>query len=145
MHGRDKWYRPAFIMDGAIMAELVKSSPELVTPEAFQDLYVFMFNYCEKVLFLPGQIEQWITICDLNNMGISAMPRKQLIAIGTLCQENFVAFLYRSFYCNVSWGQRSLYKAVSVLIDEVTKQKIVLSGEVAPPALVEMFHPSQLE
>ena len=35
LHGRDKWYRPAFIMDGGLMAEFAKNSPELVTPEVF--------------------------------------------------------------------------------------------------------------
>jgi len=58
------------------MGDLAKKDPDLVTPETFQELYVFMFNYCKKVLFLPGQVEQWVTICDLNNMGVTSIPRK---------------------------------------------------------------------
>lgn len=54
-------------------------------------------------------------------------------------------FMYRAFYTHVGWGQRGLYKAVSVFIDPETKMKIVLAGEGAPAALVDMFHPSQLE
>ena len=45
----------------------------------------------------------------------------------------------------MSWGQRGLYKALSVFIDEVTKQKIVLAGDGTPEAMTDMFHPSQLE
>ena len=41
----------------------------------------------------------------------------------------------------MSWGQRLLYKGLQVFIDDETKQKIVLSGESAPDALVRMFHP----
>ena len=54
LHGRDKYYRPCFIMDGGLMAEFAKTSPELVTPEIFQDLFLYMYNYCKNVLFLPG-------------------------------------------------------------------------------------------
>jgi len=63
-------------MDGAIMAELAKKEPDMMTPEVFQDLFIYLFNYCKKVIFLPGQVEQWITICDLNNMGVTSVPRK---------------------------------------------------------------------
>ena len=105
-------------------------------------MFVYLFNYCKKVIFLPGQVEQWITICDLNNMGVGAIPRKQLIAIGQLCQNNFMYFMYRAFYTHVGWGQRALFKAVGVFIDPETKLKIILAGEGAPAALVDMFHPS---
>ena len=86
------------------MADIAKKDPDMITPEVFQDLYWYMFNYCKKALFLPGQIEQWVTVCDLNNMGVTSLPRKQLIAIGQLCQANFLYFLFRSFYTHVGWG-----------------------------------------
>ena len=54
-------------------------------------------------------------------MGATSVPRKPLIAFGQLCQANFMYFLYRSFYTHVGWGQRALYKGVSVFIDPETK------------------------
>jgi len=36
IHGRDKFYRPAFVMDGRVMAELAKKEPDMMTPEVFQ-------------------------------------------------------------------------------------------------------------
>ena len=142
IHGRDKYFRPLFVMDGALMGNLAKKQPELVTPEAFTELFVFYMNYCRKVLFLPGQVEQWITICDLNNMGVTAIPRKQLLAIGELCQSNFLYFLFRSFYVHVGWGQRQLYKALGPFIDPETKLKIQLFGEGDPAPLKDICHPS---
>lgn len=54
MHGRDKFYRPTFVIDGQIMADVANTRPELITPEIFNEMFAFMFTYCKKVLFLPG-------------------------------------------------------------------------------------------
>ena len=50
--------------------------------------------------------------------------------------------MYRSFYLNVSWAQRLFYKGVSMFIDPETKIKLVMSGESAPKAMVDFYHPS---
>ncbi len=117
----------------------------MITSEVFNDMFVFLFRYVKNVLLLPGQIEQWVTICDLNNMSMTSLPRKQILAFGNLCQANLMYFLFRSFYTHVGWGQRLFYKGVQMFIDDETKLKIVLAADGAPEALVEMFHPSQLE
>ena len=127
------------------MAELAKTEPDLISAEAFNDMFTFMWVYVKKVILLPGQVEQWITICDLNNMSMTALPRKQILAFGSLCQANLMYFLFRSFYTHVGWGQRLFYKGVQVFIDDETKLKIVLAADGAPQQLVDMFHPSQLE
>ena len=57
------------------MAELAKTEPDLISAEAFNDMFTFMWVYVKKVILLPGQVE-WITICDLNNMSMTALPRK---------------------------------------------------------------------
>ena len=102
--GRDKFFRPCFVMDAAVMARLAKDDPEMVSPEVFNAMFVFLFAYLKKVMLLPGQIEQWVTICDLNGMSATSLPRKQLLAFGNLCQANLMYYLFRSFYTHVGWG-----------------------------------------
>ena len=121
LHGRDKWYRPCFIMDGRVMAQMAKQQPEMITSEVFNEMFCYLFMYVKRVLLLPGQVEQWVTICDLNNMSMTALPRKQILAFGNLCQSNLMYFLFRSFYTTVGWGQRLFYKGVQMFIDEETK------------------------
>ena len=41
-------------------------------------------------------------------------------------------FLFRSFYLQVSWAQRMVFKALSSFIDPETRLKIVLDGNNAP-------------
>lgn len=104
LHGRDKWYRPCFVMDGRIMAEMAKNEPEFITAERFNEMFAFLYRYTQNVLLVPGHIEQWVTICDLNNMSMTSLPRKQILAFGNLCQSNLMYFLFRSFYTHVGWG-----------------------------------------
>mgnify|MGYP003894804335 CR=1 FL=1 len=132
-------------MDGRIMADLAKREPEVITEQVFNDMFVFLFRYLKHVLLVPGHIEQWVSICDLNNMSMTSLPRKQILAFGNLCQSNLMYFLFRSFYTHVGWGQRLFYKGVQMFIDNETKAKIVLAEGGAPEGLVSMFHPDQLE
>ena len=63
-------------MDGRIMAEMAKEEPEMITAEVFNDFFQFLFAYVKQTMFIPGQVEQWVTICDLNNMSLTSLPRK---------------------------------------------------------------------
>ena len=132
-------------MDGARMASIAKSQPDLITAEAFDEMFKFQFAYVRKTMFIPGQVEQWITICDLNNMSLTSLPRKQIIGFGNICQQNLMFFLFRSFYTHAGWGQRALFKVLSAFIDPETKEKIVLDAGGAPVGLTSLFHPDQLE
>ena len=58
-------------MDGRLMAELAKSDPELITAEVFNEMFVYLFSYMKRVMFIPGQVEQWVIVCDLNNMSLT--------------------------------------------------------------------------
>ena len=57
----------------------------MITAEAFDEMFKFQFAYVRKTMFIPGQVEQWITICDLNNMSLTSLPRKQIIGFGNIC------------------------------------------------------------
>ena len=74
-------------------------------------------------------------------MSMTSLPRKQIIAFGTLCQSNFLYFMFRSFYTHAGWGQRLFYKGISTFLDPETKQRIVLDGSGSPDALTNLFHP----
>ena len=64
------------------MARLVKEQPEIMTQEVFNDTFSFMFAYMKNVMLIPGQVEQWVSIIDLNRMALSEIPRKHILAFG---------------------------------------------------------------
>ena len=127
------------------MARLARDNPEIVSAETFNTMFIFLFAYLKKTMFLPGQIDQWVTICDMNGLSMTSLPRKQLLGFGNLCQANLMYYLFRSIYTNVGWGQRLIYRGVQMFIDPETKFKIVLAADSAPQEIVESFHPMNLE
>ena len=54
LFGRDKFYRPCFVMDGLLISRLVKSDPEIINPEVFNQMFYFIYQYIKKVILLPG-------------------------------------------------------------------------------------------
>lgn len=44
-----------------------------------------MFEYCKKVILLPGHVEQWVTIADFGNIAMNKLPKDEIMAFGKLC------------------------------------------------------------
>ena len=53
--------------------------------------------------------------------------------------------LFKGFYLNTSWAQTMAYRAISVLIDPVSRAKLNLSTDNTHPELLKLMHPCQLE
>ena len=143
--GRDKFYRPCIVMDAEAMARLMKEDPNAITGETFADLWVFLYMYIKNVMLLPGHIDNWVNIVNFGKLGITALPRKPILAFAGVCQANMMYFLAKSYYVNVSWGQMTLYKTLSSFINEETRAKICLTGDNTHAELATLFHPCQLE
>lgn len=104
IHGRDKYYRPIVIMDAAVMSKMIKDDKNAVTEELLVELWVFLYMYIREVMFLPGQADFWLNICHLGNLGMTAIPRKPIMAFATVCSNNHMFCLSKSFYLNTSWA-----------------------------------------
>jgi hypothetical protein len=70
------------------------------------------------------------------------LPRDVLTTMGTICQANFMYVLHKSYYVQASFDTKLFYKAVSFLLDPVTKEKICLTSERDPEELRSLYHPS---
>ena len=55
--GRDRFYRPCYVMNGRILADVAKARPDLLEPEVFTELYGFFFHYMRRVMLLPGHVQ----------------------------------------------------------------------------------------
>ena len=55
--GRDKFFRPTFIIDGAALARCQREDPNTVTVETFSVILTFMVRYMREVMFLKGHID----------------------------------------------------------------------------------------
>lgn len=57
IHGRDKFYRPCFVLDGGIIARINREDPDSISAEVFSDVFLYLLEYVKKVMFLPGHVE----------------------------------------------------------------------------------------
>lgn len=57
IHGRDKFYRPAVIINMDNVVRQMALNPEIEQGENFTNAFLFLYNYILKVMLLPGHIE----------------------------------------------------------------------------------------
>lgn len=139
LHGRDKNYRPLNIFDPRVIIGKKADRDEVIM------IVHFVFQYIINNMFIPGKIENWVSLMDLNKIPLSKLPRKWLVAFIKSCQANYKCRGVQSFVLNASWGMMAIWKMASVFVDSKVKQKIGFFSTSNPRQLVDMFHPSQLE
>ena len=80
--GRDKYLRPTFILDCAAITRCHKEDPNTVTVETFEVMLTFLVRYMREVMFLPGHVDQWISIMDMNSASLFKLPRQVVMKVG---------------------------------------------------------------
>lgn len=114
MHGRDYRYRPLLVWNARLVKKLV--SPSLSQPQNVDEMIegvVYVLNYVIKNMFIPGQVENWVSIMDASKLGLNSFPRKRLQpCIGTL-QNNFRSRQFHISILNAGAGMRFLYALAS--------------------------------
>ena len=73
VHGRDRNFRPLIIIRPRVITELGITEPHNGIMAC-----VFMMEYVRANLFMPGQVENWNLLIDLDNLGLMGIPYKSL-------------------------------------------------------------------
>ena len=73
MYGRDTHFRPVLVVEVKRAIELMDKL-EYTFEEISQSILYFM-NYIVNYMLIPGQIENWILICDLEDVGVNKLPQ----------------------------------------------------------------------
>jgi|LauGreDrversion4_2_1035121.scaffolds.fasta_scaffold874919_2 hypothetical protein len=68
MYQRDKHHRPVCYYDVDKLKDL-QDKPAVMT-----DSILHMLNYAMEHLLVPGHVEQWITIINLENVALTSIP-----------------------------------------------------------------------
>jgi hypothetical protein len=66
---------------------------------------------------VPGKIENWVVICDLNNVGITGIPKDLLGAMAKALSSNFRGRMFRTWAINMPWLIKALWAIVKNVID----------------------------
>ena len=138
-HGRDKLFRPLVIHNPRIF--------KTMKPDINEALIAchFVMQYIVEHMLIPGYIENWIPIIDLDNMSVNDIPKRRILSF---INSNKMVFKCRAYKCYIfrsTTGLRWLYKLISPFLDTRARNKLVFVKGDRSEDLVDLFHPSQLE
>lgn len=88
-----------------------------------------MMEYVRQNLLLPGHIENWNIIHNMNNLSIGDLPRKEMTVILQCVQNNFMYVLNKAWAVNCTRFQVMCWKVFEMFVDKETKEKIAFHRE----------------
>lgn len=91
IYKRDRGHRPIIIIN---VERLVNSG---ATVEQMVYLANFQIDYCIRNCLLPGTIENWTVIVDVNNVGLTHLPKSLLQGMISAMSKNYRGRMYKLF------------------------------------------------
>jgi len=139
IHGRDKCFRPIFIVQSAKITESTAQLDNILKAAYFVTFYG-MENMC-----LPGKIENWISINDMGGLSIRKLPTKFIGKLLKSFQTHLKCRGRKFIMLNVTFGIRAIWKILSPFVDANTHLRTDVTKDSTHLYLQHMVHPSQLE
>lgn len=123
--GRDKHFRPIFILKPVCLMKIEGNISDKVKAEAI----IFSNWYAKKNMLLPGKIESWVVIYDLENTPFFSIPIMTLVGIGKQIVENFKCIGAKFFVVNVCSACALAWSGVQLFITETQREKTSIFKE----------------
>ncbi|CDW83431.1 UNKNOWN [Stylonychia lemnae] len=143
VHGRDRFYRPCIVFQPLVIEQL--KTKQVIKTEAIITATVFILEYIKANMLVPGKVENWVVVSNINKLSLNKLPLKELQQVNWVIQNNYRGTLARSWSVNCTSMQLICWKVVEVFMEQQTRKVISLHKESSPQSLRENFHESQLE
>lgn len=109
----------------------------------------FYFEYILENFLLPGQIENWVVIMDLYNMGLWSLPINNLKTIMGYLSNNYRSRLYKCYIVNTPGTISIPWNIVKGFLEQNTIDKISFYDTSIPTlknrSIFDHVNKSQLE
>ena len=90
----------------------------------------FIFDWMMKNMLVPGRIETWIIMLDLEDCSLSNIPMDKLKYFMNAVMRNFPTRMHRLVCINTSWFMRTtFYTVIYPWLDDFIKKKLVMCGD----------------
>ncbi|KAL4476799.1 hypothetical protein ABPG72_010636 [Tetrahymena utriculariae] len=139
MHGRDHRYRPIIIID------VSKINVHEIKIEEILESMTYFFEFILKYAMLPGQIENWVVIMNLNKIGVSSLPISALKSLMTYLSSHYRSRMFATYVINTPTSIFLPWSIIKGFLEEATIQKINFSKDGVPEKLFKHTHKSQVE
>ena len=149
VHGRDCRYRPCIIMSYPKFnfREVLFTQH---TIDEYMPLIGFFLDYVIANMFLPGQIENWVTVTDMGSMGLSDMPisvrlTQHIRKLIDVLQSNYRCRLAHNYVINAPTSVSMIWAVVKKFMDKDTVERISITGKGTDKAMLAQFNSEQVE
>ena len=116
--GKDKKFRPVIICQAKKCSILLSEKFQI---EEIQEAIIYFLNYVIQYHLIPGQIENWIIISDLNNVGITELGDfKKILDI----MSKYRGRVFRNFVIRMGGLLKFSLKGVLNLVGSTSIKKI---------------------
>lgn len=144
VHGRDKFFRPMVILNPTALLPFKKMGFDLIGDEIIK-WSIFIIEYVINNLFLPGKIENYSIIVDVNKLGVTEIPKSTLGKIIDCLSKGYRYRSKRMYVLNTTFSIKLAWKVIESFMSVNMKNKMVMTDKNTDKELLEAFHPSQLE
>ncbi len=139
-HGRDRSFRPIIICRAESYLDNLKN----YCYDDWLNAIIYFTEYVIQYMLIPGQVETWNTIADLNNVSLFRMPSDFLKFVSFL-QINYRSRLNLNFVHGMSRILDFLWRIVKSFLHSNVEKKIIFLNEGNKNLLFETILPNQLE
>ena len=138
--GRDHQFRPVIICQPYILEKCLNifSNTDILNASIF--ICQYMCNY----MLIPGQIENWIMLVNMEGTSVLALPESVKKLIKAL-SDYFVARLYRCYILGLSIFLRIIYRLICLAVEKTTVEKVIILDNKQDPRKHQDINPENIE
>ena len=138
--GRDHQFRPVIICQPGILQKNLDnySVPDILNAS------IFICQYMANYMLIPGQIENWIMIINMEGTSILSLPDGIKKVINAL-SEYFIARLYRCYILGLNIVLRAIYKIICHFVEKTTVEKVIILDNKEDPRKFQDINPENIE
>ena len=138
--GRDHQFRPLLICQPYILQKCL----DIYSSTEIYNASIFICQYIVNYMLIPGQIENWIMIVNMEGTSILKIPDSVKKLINAL-SDYFLARLYRCYILGLNAILRILYKIICAFVEKTTVEKVVILENKEDPKKNQDINPENLE
>lgn len=99
---------PMLYLDLVKLQELLNK--KLIDPDTFCSLHNYMAQYISLNMLVPGQVERWIVILNVNHFSINKLPVKMFKTCAKELSANYMENTRRTVVVNLTFMQNAAAK-----------------------------------
>ena len=138
--GRDHQFRPLLICQPYILQQCLN----LFSGDDIYNASIFICQYMCNYMMIPGQIENWIMIVNMERTSILSIPDSVKKLMSSL-SDYFISRLYRCYILGLNTFLKMIYRLICNFVEKTTVEKVIILDDKNDPRKNQDINPENLE